>query len=69
MSFCFSGLNYYKALFSDSVVGFLTKYGLHLNIEQDFITICVSKLTLMTLDSTVYIERMSLQEFFYEEGV
>lgn len=55
--------------FSGSVAGFLTKFGLPLNIAQAFMTMCVSALALTSLDSVARIGRMSLQEFFYEEGV
>ena len=56
-------------IFSGSVAGFLTKFGLPLNIAQAFMTMCVSALALTSLDSVARIGRMSLQEFFYEEGV
>ncbi len=55
-------------IFSGSVAGFLTKFGLPLNVAQAFMTMCVSALALTSLDSVARIGRMSLQEFFYEEG-
>lgn len=55
-------------IFSSSVAGFLTNFGLPVHVAQCFMTMCVSALALTSLDSVARIGRMSLQEFFYEEG-
>lgn len=55
-------------IFSSSVAGFLTNFGLPVQVAQCFMTMCVSALALTSLDSVARIGRMSLQEFFYEEG-
>ncbi len=55
-------------IFSSSVAGFLTNFGLPVNVAQCFMTMCVSALALTSLDSVARIGRMSLQEFFFEEG-
>lgn len=55
-------------IFSGSVAGFLTKFGLPVQIAQCFMTMCVSALALTSLDSVARIGRMSFQEFFLEEG-
>ncbi|MDH6363596.1 carbon starvation protein [Enterococcus sp. PF1-24] len=54
-------------IFSSSVAGFLTKFGLPTNIAQAFMTMCISALALTSLDSVARIGRMALQEFFTEE--
>ncbi|MBO1308841.1 carbon starvation protein A [Enterococcus sp. 669A] len=55
-------------IFSSSVAGFLTNFGLPVHVAQCFMTMCVSALALTSLDSVARIGRMSLQEFFFEEG-
>lgn len=55
-------------IFSGSIAGFLTKFGLPVYVAQCFMTMCVSALALTSLDSVARIGRMSLQEFFHEEG-
>ncbi|WP_429965324.1 carbon starvation CstA family protein [Enterococcus sp. AZ072] len=55
-------------IFSSSVAGFLTRFGLPVQVAQCFMTMCVSALALTSLDSVARIGRMSLQEFFSEEG-
>lgn len=51
-------------IFSSSVAGFLTTFGLPLNIAQAFMTMCISALALTSLDSVARIGRMALQELF-----
>lgn len=51
-------------IFSSSVAGFLTKFGLPQSIAMCFMTMCVSALALTTLDTVTRIGRMSLQELF-----
>lgn len=49
-------------IFSGSVAGFLTSFGLPVRVAQSFMTMCVSALALTSLDSVARIGRMSLQE-------
>ncbi|MGX6978666.1 carbon starvation CstA family protein [Vagococcus elongatus] len=49
-------------IFSSSVAGFLTSFGLPVMVAQSFMTMCVSALALTSLDSVARIGRMSLQE-------
>lgn len=51
-------------IFSASVAGFLTMFGVPQNIAVAFMTMCVSALALTSLDSVARIGRMSLQELF-----
>ena len=51
-------------IFSTSVAGFLTSFGLPKNIALCCMTMFVSALALTTLDTVTRIGRMSLQEFF-----
>ncbi len=55
-------------IFSSSVAGFLTNFGLPVHVAQCFMTMCVSALALTSLDSVARIGRMSLQEFFSGDG-
>ena len=54
-------------IFSTSVAGFLTSFGLPKNIALCFMTMCVSALALTTLDTVSRIGRMSVQELFNSE--
>lgn len=54
-------------IFSTSVAGFLTSFGLPKNIALCFMTMCVSALALTTLDTVARIGRMSIQELFNSE--
>lgn len=49
-------------IFSSSVAGFLTSFGVPVMVAQSFMTMCVSALALTSLDSVARIGRMSLQE-------
>ena len=55
-------------IFSTSVAGFLTSFGLPKNVALCFMTMCVSALALTTLDTVTRIGRMSLQELFIGEN-
>ena len=51
-------------IFSSSVAGFLTNFGMDQVVAQCFMTMCVSALALTSLDSVARIGRMSFQEMF-----
>lgn len=51
-------------IFSAGVAGFLEMFGIPVHIAQCIMTMCVSALTLSTLDSVARIGRMSFQELF-----
>lgn len=51
-------------IFSTSVAGALTGFGLPKSIAMCFMTMCVSALALTTLDTVTRIGRMSMQELF-----
>lgn len=53
------------SIFSTGVAGFFEKFGIPVQVATVFMTMCVSALTLTSLDSVARIGRMSFQELFY----
>lgn len=56
-------------LFSSSVAGFLTMFGIPQHVAVCFMTMCVSALALTSLDSVARIGRMSFQELFLGDSI
>lgn len=56
-------------IFSTSVAGFLTNFGIPKDIAMCFMTMCISALALTSLDSVARIGRMAFQEFFIKEDM